>query len=64
MVDIKINATPSFTKPGIILLCIQYPKKKLKILPISVSCEDVHFNLWPVFVSGVDGVISIELNID
>ena len=38
MIDININAkTPGFTKPEIILIRIQYPRKKYKIQPISVS---------------------------
>ena len=38
MVDIEINAwSPGFTKPEIKLIRIQYPRKKFKIQPISVS---------------------------
>ena len=64
--DIKINAeTPGFTKPTIILICIQYPRKKYKIQPVSyhVKMYPLIFEK-PVWISGVDSVISIELNID
>ena len=41
MVDIKIDAwTPGFTEPEIILIRIQYPRKKFKIQTISV-CEQL-----------------------
>ena len=51
------------------LIGIQYPRNKFKFQPISVSCLDALFNFWKtgfyfLRISGVDGVISIELNID
>ena len=66
IVDIKINAlTPGFTKPKIILKRIRYPRKKLKFN--QSACHVKMYSLTfenPVLITGVDGVISIELNVD
>ena len=70
IVDIEINAWSSgFTKPEIRLIHIRYPRKKFKIQPIRVSCSDALLNFlktgfYFLRISVVDGVISIEPNID
>ena len=62
MVDIKINAqTPGFTKPEIILIRVFDIQERSLKFNQSVCHVKMYFLTFekPVFISGVDGVISI-----
>ena len=70
MLDIEINAwSPGFTKPEIRLIRIHIQEKSLKFnkSACNVKMRSLTFEK-PIFyflrISSVDGVISVELNID
>ena len=57
-----LKLDPGFTKPKIILKRIRYPRKKVNQSVSQVKMLSLTFEKL-VLISGVDGVISIELNI-
>ena len=58
-----LKLDPGFTKPKIILKRIRYPRKKVNQSVSQFKMLSLTFEKL-VLISGVDGVTSIEINID